>query len=118
MVSGEDYLAVGLASGGAILHAIAYVLQKYAHNKINDFNSQISLSGISDDSVKQKSFVSNAKWIFGFALFVLGSIMAAVALIFGAQSVVAPLGALTLVANTILAAKFLGKYMNIFLVLI
>ena len=33
----------------------------------------------------------------------------AAALNFGAQSVVAPLGALTLVANTLLATKFLGE---------
>ena len=108
MVSGEDYLAVALASAGAILQAIAYVLQKYGHNNVNDFNSQISLSGSSED-IKKKSFLSNTKWLIGFAVFVTGSILAAAALIFGAQSVVAPLGSLTMVANTVLAAKFLGN---------
>eukprot|EP01083_Nonionella_stella_P280966 956008_1 len=48
-------------------------------------------------------------WVSGFMIYVVGSLLNAAALKFGAQSVVAPLGALTLVANTILATKFLGE---------
>eukprot|EP01084_Bolivina_argentea_P310445 537220_1 len=110
MVVGRDLIAVGLASIAAVMHAFAYILQKKAHNIVNEYNSQRRLSPLSkDDNSKNKSFVSDSKWIFGFALYIVGSIIAAAALIFGAQSVVAPLGSLTLVTNTILAANFLGE---------
>ena len=94
-------IAVSLASAGSISSAIGYVVQKKGHNEVQELNKDKP-----DD--QKTSYVKNCKWITGFAVYVLGSIFNAAALKFGAQSVVAPLGALTLVANTILAAKFLG----------
>ena len=58
---------------------------------------------------QKKSFLTNPYWIAGFSIYGIGSLFNIAALKFGAQSVLAPLGALTLVANTILATRFLGK---------
>jgi len=48
-------------------------------------------------------------WRIGICLVVLGSVFDFVALIFAAQSIVAPLGSLTLVSNTLLAPLLLGE---------
>ena len=90
-----------MALAGSISSAIGYVIQKQAHNDIQHFNKDKP-----DD--QRTSYVKNCKWMIGFVVYFLGSIFNAVALKYGAQSVVAPLGALTLVVNTILAATFLG----------
>ena len=130
MVFGEDVIAVVLASGGAIMHAVGYIIQKKGHMYVNEYNSQqgvAAYSSFGDDhtpvppsdvasspseltKAKPISFVSNLQWVSGFVLYILGSLLAAIALNFGAQSVVAPLGSLTLVCNTILASKFLGMF--------
>ena len=95
-------IAVALASAGSIVQAIGYVIQKKAHNKVKALNTTII------DSKNKKSILSSCLWMIGFVTAVSGSLMNAAALKWGAQSVVAPLGALTLVANTILATKYLG----------
>ena len=48
-------------------------------------------------------------WRVGLALVILGSLADFVALIFAAQSIIAPLGSLTLVFNTVLAPLLLGE---------
>lgn len=48
-------------------------------------------------------------WRAGLALVTLGSILDFTALIFAAQSIVAPLGSLTLVSNTVFAPLLLGE---------
>ena len=95
-------IAVSLASAGAIGSAIGYVVQKKGHNQVNAFNNK----QIKEED--KKTILTSWVWIIGFIVGVLGSITTASALKFGAQSVVAPLGALTLVANSILATKILG----------
>eukprot|EP01084_Bolivina_argentea_P219527 372309_1 len=96
-------IAVVLASLGAIAQAIGYVVQKKGHNQVNAGNLTIV------NEKDKQSYTTSCLWITGFLIYVIGSLLTAAALKWGAQSVVSPLGALTLVANTILATKFLGE---------
>ncbi len=48
-------------------------------------------------------------WVLGFACIVVGSLFDFAALAFGAQSIVAPLGSTSLVANMIFAQQMLGE---------
>ena len=95
-------ICVCLASAGAIAQGTGYVVQKKGHIEVGEINEKAK----SDE--EKTSYTKNCKWATGFAVFLTGSILIAVALKFGAQSVVSPLGALTLVANTLLAHKLLG----------
>lgn len=125
-------LAVCFAAAGSIVSAIGYVTEKKAHNRINEQNRELSMSigsasGDTDEilqgrghnksksnnsSTSTKSFITSKLWCTGFGIYFIGSILQAAALKFGAQSVVTPLGSLTLVANTILATKYLGEPFN------
>lgn len=80
-------------------------MQKKGHNAVIE---QKEISEITDSDATY-SFWSNPIWVSGFGIYVIGSLLTAAALNFGAQSVLAPLGALTLVCNAILATKFLGE---------
>ena len=100
-------IAVCLASAGSISQGIGYVVQKKGHNEVNAINNT------TQNESEKKTYLTNCLWITGFVVYVIGSLLNAAALKFGAQSVVSPLGALTLVANTILATKFLG-YIQIY----
>eukprot|EP01084_Bolivina_argentea_P252087 423053_1 len=97
-------LAVGLSVVGAVLSAIGYVMQKKGHIAVIELNE---IHEIQDEDTN--SFWSNKIWVGGFIIYVIGSLLTAAALKFGAQSVLAPLGALVLVCNALLAPKFLGE---------
>eukprot|EP01084_Bolivina_argentea_P021900 40702_1 len=97
-------LAVGLSVAGAILSAIGYVMQKKGHIAVIDANE---IHEIQDEDTS--SFWSNKLWAAGFFVYVIGSLLTAAALKFGAQSVLAPLGALVLVCNAVFATKFLNE---------
>lgn len=56
-----------------------------------------------------KAYYWQPLWMCGFALVILGSLLDFVALAFAAQSIVAPLGAVTLVVNLLLAPFFSGE---------
>ena len=102
-------IAVTLASSGSIVQAIGYVIQKKAHNNVNAVNITIT------DAENKKSILSSFLWMVGLFTSFLGAAMMAAALKWGAQSVVVPLESLTLVANTILATKYLGKLTILYL---
>ena len=55
------------------------------------------------------SYHRQSLWRIGLSLVVLGSIADFIALIFAAQSIIAPLGSLTLVSNTVLAPLLLRE---------
>ncbi len=59
--------------------------------------------------VATRSYVTNPKWILGFAIYVFGNISNAFALTFASQSIITPLNSVNLVANTMLAPIFLGE---------
>jgi len=58
------------------------------------------------------SYHRQSLWRVGLALVVVGSLADFVALIFAAQSIIAPLGSLTLVFNTALAPLLLGEHVG------
>ena len=76
----------------SILNAIGYTIQKEGHNKLKFHNKQVN--------ERSKSILSEKTWCCGFGIFILGGIANAVALYFAPQSLVLPLSAITLVANT------------------
>ena len=82
-----------IAIGAAILNAIGYTLQKKGHNKVNSFNR-------SSTGCKQKKIIQDKTWCIGMFIFIIGGLANALALYFAPQSVVLPLSAVTLVANT------------------
>eukprot|EP01084_Bolivina_argentea_P299714 516650_1 len=107
MVSTETLymsLAVGLTVFGSIGNALGYVWQKKGHLIHIEENE---IREIHDEELK--SLVSNRVWLIGFIVCLIGSILTAAAFKFGAQSVLAPLSALVLVCNAILANKILGE---------
>ena len=58
------------------------------------------------------SYHRQTLWRIGLFLVVLGSLADFVALIFAAQSIIAPLGSLTLVSNTVLAPLLLNEHVG------
>eukprot|EP01083_Nonionella_stella_P020365 56471_1 len=88
---------------------MTYPSQKFAWNVIHLPMIQIQTCPRSPPNhLSQTSYGAVA-----FFIYIIGSIFQAAALKFGAQSVVAPLGSLTLVANTVLATKFLNEPFNL-----
>jgi hypothetical protein len=73
---------------------------------------QQSLSAQSDaayDKLNTVNYSRQSMWRAGLGLVTLGSVLDFVALIFAAQSIIAPLGSLTLVANSFFAPLLLGE---------
>ena len=85
MVNGTDLIAVGLASIGAIAHAVGYVIQKKGHNEVHELNNTPNTTPKGYNTMgttkhyefpppenlseqKSKSFVTNIVWVFGFAV--------------------------------------------------
>eukprot|EP01084_Bolivina_argentea_P132288 233460_1 len=102
MVTPSSSTTIGacIAITASILNAIGFTLQKQGHNKLKQLNK---------DSPRAKSMFSDKTWRIGFGIFLLGGLANAIALYFAPQSLVLPLSAITLVANTILATQILGE---------
>eukprot|EP01084_Bolivina_argentea_P306484 529619_1 len=97
-------LALGLTILGSIGNALGYVIQKKGyllHIETNEVRE------IQDE--EPESILSNSTWVSGFIICLTGSILTVIAFKFGPQSVLAPLSALVLVCNAILATKILGE---------
>ena len=92
------FKAVALSLTATILWSIGNCVQKKAFNNRQEC-----------DDFDQPRFYKSKVWICGFITYAIGSIVHAVALSFGSLSTIAPLEALTLVWNTILAAIFLSE---------
>eukprot|EP01084_Bolivina_argentea_P306483 529618_1 len=97
-------LALGLTILGSIGNALGYVIQKKGHLLHIELNEKRE---IQDED--PQSILSNCTWVSGFIICLIGSILTMTAFKFGAQSVLAPLSALVLVCNAILANKLLGE---------
>eukprot|EP01083_Nonionella_stella_P067204 177598_1 len=93
-------IGVCIAIAASILNAIGYTTMKQGHNKLKQCNRV---------SPRTKSILSEKTWLIGFGIFIMGGISNAIALYFAPQSIVLPLSAVTLVANTILATQILGE---------
>ena len=92
--SGSTIIGACIAMLASILNAIGYTLQKEGHNKLNAYNKTKSR----DD--KKKGLFGEKSWCIGFWIYILGGLANAVALFYAPQSLVLPLSAVTLVANT------------------
>ena len=57
----------------------------------------------------KRDYCKNRTWIVGLVLIIIGSAADFAALAFGAQSIIAPLGSLTLVSNVFFAPCLLGE---------
>ena len=80
-----------IAIAASILNAVGYTLQKDGHNKLKSYNR---------NNNHQKKLFKEKTWCIGFWIFILGGLANAIALYFAPQSLVLPLSAVTLVANT------------------
>eukprot|EP01084_Bolivina_argentea_P299713 516646_1 len=97
-------LAVGLTVIGSLGNALGYVWQKKGHLSHIEQNE---IREIQDEETQ--SLLKNKIWLTGFIVCLLGSILTASAFKFGPQSLLAPLSALVLVFNAILATKILNE---------
>jgi len=100
-------IGIGMTCVGSILDAVGYVIQKKGHMAVIELNEIAEIED--DENAEVHSFWSNKTWLTGFATCIVGSILNALALSYAAQSLLAPLRSLTLVANAILVTKFLGE---------
>ena len=99
-------IGVMLAVIGNSLQGLGFVLQKYSHNRLKIWNKK--------NPTKQKGYLTSKVWILGLITVICGSIVNAVALNFGPQSLILPLSSTTLLMNTILAIAFLKEPYNKF----
>eukprot|EP00808_Paulinella_micropora_P006620 g3986.t1 len=91
-------LGATLSAIGSISSNMGVNLQKYSFLQ----NSKLP-------KAEQKSYFRQVRWVMGLILVILGSLGDFAALGMTAQSIVAPVGATTLVANTMFAHYFLGE---------
>eukprot|EP01084_Bolivina_argentea_P204942 350080_1 len=91
-----------LAIAASIFNAVGYTIQKKGHNRLKEYNKD------KEDSEK-KTLVKEKIWAIGFAIYLVGGLLNAGSLFYAPQSLVLPLSAITLVANTMLATKVLGE---------
>lgn len=108
---GSTRMVVGIAMAcvGSTLDAIGFVAQKKGHNRTIEKNE---INEITDEE-KVYRFVTDPMWVSGFLICITGSILNTVALRYAPQSTLAPLRSITLVANAILATRFLGERLGI-----
>ena len=96
---------VFLAVGAAVISNLGLTLQKLSHKR--------NLQSTSTHAEEHKSnYHKDPTWATGLGLVILGSVADLLALGFAAQSIVAPLGSLTLVSNVLLAPLFLGEQLD------
>lgn len=89
------YTTIGamIAIAASIFNAIGYTVQKKGHIRLKQYNA--------DKSDKEKKRLIKEKvWATGFAIYLIGGLLNAVSLFYAPQSLVLPLSAITLVANT------------------
>jgi len=91
-----------LAISASIFNAIGYTVQKKGHTRLKEHNK-----GKKDG--EKKRLIKEKVWAMGFGIYLIGGMLNAVSLFYAPQSLVLPLSAITLVANTMLATKVLGE---------
>ncbi len=96
------FLSVLVCIIGNALNSVGFIVEKIAHRKIRELNDKLPEN-------EHIPYVKNKLWIGGFVTYGVGSVIIALALSFGPQSLLVPLESITLICNTYLAAKFLGE---------
>jgi len=94
-------IGVTCASLASFLSTFGVNLQKYSHQQ----NDRLP-------KAQQVPYWRQFLWAAGLILIISGSIADFVALAFVAQSLIAPLGSITLIANTMVAPCFLGEVLT------
>jgi len=94
-------IAVLLASLASFVSNLGLTLQKLQHQR-----------NASSPSSVQRQYHCQKLWITGLVLIILGSLADFTALSFGPQSLIAPLGSLTLVSNAIFAPLLLKEHLS------
>jgi len=108
-------IGVFLASTGSLISNLGLNLQKLTHVRASKVAAiqQQQQAGKSDSqsesSMNRNAYYRKPIWVLGLSLVIFGSIADFVALGFAAQTIVAPLGSLTLVSNVVFAPYFSGE---------
>jgi len=104
MADAATYTTIGaiLAVAASIFNAIGYTVQKQGHTRLKEFNKD-------KEQHEKKRLIKEKVWAAGFGIYLIGGVLNAVSLFYAPQSLVLPLSATTLVANTILATKVLNE---------
>jgi len=92
---GSFGVGVGIQVVGCISVALGICIEKYAIVRM--------------ESSKSSSVVSDPIYLLGFALFLVGNVLSALALSYAAASVLAPLSCLNIVANVFFSAWLLSE---------
>jgi uncharacterized membrane protein len=97
---GDYHWAIGvvLAALASVISNLGLNFQKLTHIKNSNASEQV-----------KREYYKSSLWIIGLMMIILGSIADFAALAFGAQSIIAPLGSLTLVSNVFFAPCMLGE---------
>jgi len=98
--SSDYHWAIGvvLAAAASVISNLGLNFQKLTHLKIADQDEHAKLN-----------YYKDTVWMLGLLMVIIGSLADFAALAFGAQSIIAPLGSLTLVANVFFAPCLLGE---------
>jgi drug/metabolite transporter (DMT)-like permease len=97
-------LGVFVAAIGCCCSAVGYTLQKWAHRRAAAHNAERAAAGL-----KPLPSYMFLQWPLGLLALVVGSAFAVVTFGLAGQAELAPMGAVTLVANTLLAWRVLGE---------
>ena len=115
-----NIIGIGLKIFSCVVLAVANVIQKKAHIHVSDFNkkylqcnTETCKSCIGGISIK-KSILTNRCWIFGFLMYIFGSLIGAVAMKYECQSILCPLSASVMVFNAIFAWYYLNEHFKRF----
>ena len=82
-----------IAIAASIFNAVGYTVQKKGHNKLKEYNKDLP-------DKEKKKLIKEKTWATGFSIYLIGGLLNAVSLFYAPQSLVLPLSAITLVANT------------------
>jgi len=112
MAEGVPLWVIGLllAVLSAFVSNFGLNLQKLSHIRIKKAEEEAEEEG--NESVVKKSYTKEPIWILGIVLVFIGSLLDFGGLAIAPQSLIAPLGSLTLVSNAILAPKMLGEQIS------
>ncbi|RDD46202.1 NIPA-like protein 2 [Trichoplax sp. H2] len=97
--AGGIIVGISLAIVASVVISIALNLQKYAHNRLKDFEDQ--------------NYLKSKIWWLGMILLVSGEFGNFIAYGFAPATIVAPLGAMTIVANVVIAHVFLKELLRV-----
>lgn len=94
----DFWLGVVASTLGSIILNLGLNLQRYAHIKLEERSQE-----------NRAHYTRNPIWLFGFAIFIIGNLGDAVGLSFTPQSVITPIGSVSLVSNLLFARLLLKE---------